>query len=192
EPFFTTKEVGSGTGLGLSTVFGIVEQHNGHISVQSTVGEGTTFEIFLPALQDHDEKKSEAQHAVELRGNDSIMVIDDEVAIVRSSSIALQILGYHVSAFTSAKEALKTLWEDPSKFDLIVTDETMPYMTGTKVAEFVRRVRRDLPIVISTGYPIDFSPEQLEALGVKSILEKPYPIDDLARVIRRVLDLKNP
>ncbi|MEE8396822.1 MAG: response regulator, partial [bacterium] len=138
--------------------------------------------------EEQAEKISEERPAVDVRGNESIMFIDDEAAIVRSSSIGLEMLGYQVSAFTSSKAALETLWEDPSKFDLIVTDQTMPYMTGTKVADFVRRVRRDLPVVLSSGNFVDLPEEKMAALGVKSILEKPYPIEDLARVIRNVLD----
>ena len=190
EPFFTTKGPGEGTGLGLSVVHGIVRSHHGAIRLTSEVGRGTTFEIFLPAATS-GAGESITEPAPLPRGHgERILLVDDETAIVNSGKLALTQLGYRAVGETSVLAALARLEREPQAFDLVISDQTMPVMTGVELAERIRVLRPDLPVVIASGHTGMLKPERLKAAGVREVLNKPFPLDQLAEAIRRHLGSK--
>jgi PAS domain S-box-containing protein len=186
DPFYTTKEVGVGTGLGLSTVHGIVAGLGGEITVESEVGKGTTFEIYLPraAAEKHEEK---AEVSKELFGEGHIMFVEDEEPLAKMATEALTRFGYTVEAFTSSAEAWKRFGAEPGAFDLVITDQTMPEITGSRLAEQMLALRPDLPVILCTGFSKTLTPTSAKALGVRMLLEKPIGIKDLAQAARTAL-----
>jgi PAS domain S-box-containing protein len=187
EPFFTTKEHGQGTGLGLSVVYGIVKGHKGGASVSSTPGEGSEFRIYLPAAT--TEVTTEAHDTEALQGgSESILFVDDEPDLAKLGEILLSRLGYRVAAKTSSPEALKTFMSAPSGFDLVVTDQIMPEMTGAVLAQRILQVRPDMPIILITGHSETMSREQAKEIGISEFIMKPVSQQELAGVIRRVLE----
>jgi PAS domain S-box-containing protein len=186
DPFFTTKEVGVGTGLGLSTVHGIVAGLGGDIRVRSTVGEGTTFEILLPRAEAVKEAAPQ-EAAVELFGSGHIMFVEDEEPLAKMATEALQRFGYTVEAFTHSTEAWQRFSAAPQEFDLVITDQTMPELTGSRLAEQMLALRRDLPIILCTGFSKTLTPTSAKAIGVRMLLEKPIGIKDLASAVRTAL-----
>ena len=188
DPFFTTKEAGKGTGLGLSTVFGIVQNHFGHIAVKSTLGEGTVFEIYFPLSKVIPGSAFESALEQTPKGTETILFIDDEEEIVSSIRNGIPQFGYQVFGFSNPVEALVTLRMNIGKFDLIITDLSMPLMSGEKVAEDVAHIAPDLPVILCTGNTEQLSQERLEALGVDCLVLKPYSLPDMGRAIRQVMD----
>lgn len=186
EPYFTTKKIGEGTGLGLSLVYGIVESYGGKIRVRSSLGEGTTFTILLPTVDDEISRDTEEGEIS--RGQERILVVDDEVAITKILKKQLADLGYRVTTRTSSGEALKLFRSNPSDFDLILTDMTMPGMTGDELAAAVSSICPDIPIIICTGYSRKISGKTPHDLHAEAILTKPVGRADLARAIRELLD----
>ena len=187
EPFFTTKGPGEGTGLGLSVVHGIVRSHHGAIRLSSEVGRGSTFEVFLPAANSAV-PETEAEPAVISRGRgERILVIDDEPMIVTSIHLALTQLGYEVVSENSAQAALARLEREPQVFDLVLSDQTMPGLTGLDLAQHIRTAWPDLPVVLMSGHSTALTAERLREAGVREVMGKPYIIDRLAVVIRRNL-----
>ena len=153
EPFFTTKPVGEGTGLGLSVVYGIVKNHKGGITVYSEPGKGSVFKVYLPRVDPGVSVAPETPKPIPIpRGNERILVVDDEEFIVNSVRNMLQHLGYKVTALMDSQEALKLFSEKPSQFDLVMTDQTMPFMTGEDLGKEFMRIRPDIPIILCTGY----------------------------------------
>ena len=189
EPFFTTKSAGHGTGLGLATVFGIVQQHGGGIDVSSTPGEGTLFEIFLPVIQAEWESPTVIMEPLP-RGSESILFVDDEATITGFARMVLEDQGYRVTPSTNSLEALKIFQADPQRFDLVVTDYTMPVMTGDKLAYEIKNIRGDIPIVLSTGNRDSLNLDNAHSLGIAEVIYKPVGSDELVRLVRRVLDGK--
>ena len=187
EPYFTTKEQGKGTGLGLALVYGIVKEHKGDIKVHSEMGRGTTFEIHLPLLE-----KAEAPLASKIEiqetGDERILLVDDEVAIARLVCQMLERLGYRVTARTGSREALVEFRTDPKKFDLVITDMAMPHMTGDRLAREIIAIRPDIPIIICTGFSERIDQQRAQAIGIKGFLMKPVVKSELARMVRKVLD----
>jgi PAS domain S-box-containing protein len=188
EPFFTTKEVGEGTGMGLAVVHGIVKSNNGEISVASRPGAGTTFTILLPKIASEVETASEEVSSPFPTGNESILFIDDEEMLTRMIRKMLTKLGYRVVVQSNSAEALKIFRSQPEKFDLIITDQTMPQMTGMQLARECKRVRPDIPIILCTGHSEKVSEETIKAAGINLLLMKPIVMRNLAETIRRTLE----
>ena len=188
EPYFTTKEQGKGTGLGLSVVYGIVKEHDGDIKVFSEVGRGTSFSVYLPL----EEKTSETVSVVNVErcetGIERILLVDDEDAIAKLESQMLKRLGYKVTARVSSVEALKAFEANPEAFDLVITDMTMPNMTGDKLAKKLISIKPDIPIVICTGFSERLTDEKTKAIGIKGFLMKPVVKSEMAKMVRKVLD----
>jgi signal transduction histidine kinase len=188
EPFFTTKEVGEGTGMGLAVVHGIVKSSGGEITVSSQPGEGTIVTILLPLVPGEVVDAGPELTATFAAGNNSILFIDDEEMLVNMARQMLKKLGYEVVAQTSSLEALKIFQGQPEKFDLVISDQTMPDMTGMELAQELRRLRPDIPIILCTGYSENVSLEKIKAAGINGLLMKPIFLSKLAETIRKVLD----
>jgi PAS domain S-box-containing protein len=187
EPFFTTKEVGKGTGLGLSLVYGIVTDSAGAIDVTSTQGRGSCFAIYLPRV-DSPVVAGEDAEAPMVRGNgERVLVVDDEEALMAVTSETLKRLGYEPAAFPDGAAALAEFESQPGRFDAVITDEVMPGLTGTDLARSLRRHRRDLPIMLVSGYIGPMMSERALAAGVDAILKKPVQSRELATALARVL-----
>ena len=188
DPFFTTKEVGEGTGLGLSVVHGIVKEHGGVITVSSQPGEGAVFSVYLPTLESEPQDSPAPDSRPVYGRGETILLVDDEPALAEIGQHSLNHLGYQVEAFTSAEEALAAFSDEPNKYDLVVTDYTMPKMTGEELARRMLQVRPDTPIIITTGFSQKLSEKDLEAMGVKRLVLKPMVARQAAQIIREVLD----
>ncbi|MBU4319221.1 MAG: response regulator [Proteobacteria bacterium] len=189
EPYFTTKELGEGTGLGLAVVYGIVKSCQGEIIVESEVGKGTVFTVYLPITRKREEIESYTKEALP-KGTERILLVDDEPSIAKSSSIILEGLGYQVTFRTSSVEAIEAFKEKPNFFDLVITDMTMPKISGDKLAAELMKIRPDIPIILSTGYSKNLSDKRVAELGIKALLMKPVLKSDLAHTARKVLDDK--
>ncbi len=187
EPFFTTKKPGEGTGMGLAVVYGIVKNHKGVISVESKADVGSTFTIFLPCAETAQRERPEQAGAAP-GGRERILLVDDEPAVVEMASRTLRRLGYDVVADTSGSRALGTFLEDPRRFDLVITDQMMPGLTGIDLAQRMLEVRKDLPIILITGYSETVSPEQATSAGISELVMKPLAKEEMAETVRRVLD----
>lgn len=188
EPYFTTKEVGEGTGMGLAMVHGIVEAYGGQIYVQSIVGEGTTFTIYLPVAR--DERRHHQQPLDDLPvGEEHILFVDDEVQIVKMAQRMLSRLGYSVTTMTSSVEALEVFRLKADDFDLLISDVSMPGMSGDQLAQKVLAIRADMPIILCTGYSKALSATKASQIGIKAFAYKPIVREELAKTVRNVLDL---
>ena len=189
EPYFTTKEVGKGTGMGLSVIHGIVNRHGGGVGVESELGKGTLFEIYFPALEKAAAEEKEPEGEIR-GGSERILFVDDEESMVNLNHQRLERLGYDVKSTTKPVEALEWFRADPGQFDVIITDMTMPRMTGDRLTAEVLKIRPQMPVIICTGYSERMSAEKAEALGVRKYVEKPIDLRNLASSIREVLDEK--
>ncbi|MEW6218708.1 MAG: response regulator [Thermodesulfobacteriota bacterium] len=189
EPYFTSKEQGDGTGLGLAIVHGIVKACDGWIKVQSTPGQGSLFEVLLPLAADAETGKGELADLRQLpEGRERLLVVDDEEALVWSLMQALGRLGYQVVGTTSSLEALELLGDQASGFDLVITDQAMPDLTGVELARRLLAARPGTRIILCTGFSELVSLEKACAMGIAAFLVKPVDTPYLARTIRQVLD----
>ncbi len=186
DPYFTTKVKGAGTGLGLAVVHGIVKSLGGAIAVWSQPGEGTRFDVYLPEIAGTPYKEPK-ESPVMPRGAERILWVDDEEPLVKLGRLMLERLGYTVQGLTSSREALEKFRADPDGFDLIITDQTMPDITGAELAAEAMRIRPEIPVILCTGYSERVTPDQAAEMGIKAFLLKPVLPTDLAAAIRRVL-----
>jgi two-component system cell cycle sensor histidine kinase/response regulator CckA len=187
EPFFTTKSVDKGTGLGLSVVHGIVRSHYGDIVVHSEPGQGSKFHVYLPVIKnavDIDYKDA----AAVLRGNESILVVDDEELVASVVKTMLRGLGYTVEVSNCGVEALKSFDRKPTGYDLVITDLTMPEITGLDLAKHIHTFHPDLPVILMTGYGEKLTSDIQKHYGIREVIGKPIEIRDLAAAIRKGLD----
>jgi signal transduction histidine kinase/CheY-like chemotaxis protein len=187
DPFYTTKKVGEGTGMGLSVVHGIVQNHGGMISVKSSPGKGSTFNVYFPIIAEAAVKIKEVSPPRHM-GNERLLFVDDEEKLVELATEMLQLHGYQVTSRTSSTEALETFKAAPDKFDLVITDQTMPDISGSELAVALLKIRPDLPIILCTGYSAKISPETAHELGITDYFLKPFDTEQLLRSVRKVLD----
>ncbi len=189
EPFFTTKDVGKGTGLGLSTVFGIVKQSNGHIELESQVGHGTTFRIYLPRLATESVRSQESQSpAMNRRGKETVLLVEDEEIVRRLTSFVLQASGYTILSASSGEEALELCREHPGEISLMVTDILMPQMDGVRLAKLALEVRKDLKVLFISGYTKNILENYGDVDSSAAFLSKPVSPQVLTNKVREVLD----
>ena len=187
EPYFTTKPIGEGTGMGLAVVHGIVKGHGGEITVESTPDSGTTFEILLPVSKEAAGVAVKTQTPV-LQGSERILYVEDEELLINAVRPNLIRLGYRVDAKKNSREALTVFRDHPGDYDLVITDQSMPEMTGDLLAKELLIVRPDIPIILITGYSEVVNEEKAKAIGIKAFVMKPVSIQELAETIRRVLE----
>ncbi len=189
EPFFTTKERGKGTGLGLSVVHGIVKGLGGGIFVYSEPGKGAVFTVYIPVIENGSMKKNKPCAPLPL-GNEKILFVDDEPFQVDIGKQMLERLGYKVTVTTKSIEALEIFREDPQKFDLVITDMTMPDITGDELAKTLMLIRPDIPIIVCTGYSEKITEEKAKSIGIKGLIMKPVVMREMAVMIRDALNGK--
>jgi signal transduction histidine kinase len=188
EPYYTTKEKGEGTGLGLSVVHGIVKSYGGTITAYSEPGKGSTFHVYFPVIEQKRVFPETDDSSPIPTGNERILFIDDEPPLVDLGNQMLERLGYKVSTRTSSLEALELFKVKPDQFDLVLTDMTMPHMTGEKLAGEIMKIRSDIPVIICTGYSEYISEEKAKEIGIKAFIMKPLVMRDLANTVRKILD----
>jgi PAS domain S-box-containing protein len=187
EPYFTTKGVGKGTGMGLALTHGIIESYGGKIAVDSELGKGTIFSIYLPITKKRDDHRPYEKEILP-SGIERILFVDDELPIANMSSRLLEQLGYRVTFRTSSVEALELFRSKPNDFDLVITDMTMPNMTGDQLALELMKMRFDIPVILCTGYSNKISEEIAKEIGIKAFAYKPIVKAELAKTVRKVLD----
>jgi signal transduction histidine kinase/ActR/RegA family two-component response regulator len=188
EPYYTTKAQGKGTGLGLSVIHGIVKSHVGDITVSSLPGQGATFKVYLPIIDELEVKIETDEPAIAINGKERILLIDDEEQIIDIEQQILERLGYHVTPKTDSQEALEEFAAQPDRFDLVITDMTMPKMTGDQLARRMMDIKPQIPVILCTGFNETISEEKALAMGIDKFVMKPIVKDELASTIRTVLD----
>jgi signal transduction histidine kinase len=192
DPYFTTKRSDKGTGLGLAVVNGIVKSHNGFIRSHSEVGFGSTFQVFWPAIEEEASRDiSDRQQTGLLQGKEQIMLVDDEIDILNTLQPILEKQGYKITTFKDGMSAFQAFSKDPGFFDLIVTDMTMPQMTGAEFSVEVLKIRTDMPIILCTGYHESFTADIAREIGISKYVNKPVEVQYLSTLIREVMDKKN-
>ncbi len=187
DPYFTTKEFGKGSGMGLTIVHGIVKNHNGAITVDSQVGKGTAFTILFPVIEETSEIITKKTIAIP-HGTETILFVDDEKAITNMMQQILAKLGYHVETNLNPIEALDLFQSKPDSFDLVITDMTMPQMTGAKFAEKLKEIRSDIPIILCTGHSSLIDEDKANQSGIAGYVMKPVSMSKIAKAIREALD----
>ena len=189
DPYFTTKEIGKGTGMGLSVVHGIVKSHKGAISVDSDIGHGTTFSLFFPVVKEEAVSEPEMDEKLP-EGNERILLVDDEESIIYVGRLRLERLGYKVETRMNPVEALELFRADPDRFDLVITDMTMPQMNGDQLVKEVLKIHPDMPTILCTGFSERIDEEKAKSIGIRKYIEKPINSSKLAKIVRKVLDEK--
>ncbi|MBC2695965.1 MAG: response regulator [Desulfobacteraceae bacterium] len=187
DPFFTTKKYGEGTGMGLAMTHGILKSCGGTITLNSEVGKGTTFKVFFSAIKSEITVESKQDEQIP-HGKERILLVDDEAALVSAGKQLLESLGYKVIAKTNSVEALETFKEQPNNFDIVITDMTMPKMTGENLSKKILAIRPDMPIIICTGFSEVISEKKAKAIGIREFIMKPILRKDIAKIIRVVLN----
>ena len=190
DPYFTTKEPGKGTGLGLSVIHGIVKNHAGSIKVSSEPDIGTTFHVYFPLIEKEVKIAPSGAPEIIQTGSEHILLVDDEEPIIEMEQQMLERLGYTVTTRTSSVEALELFRVAWNNFDLIITDMTMPNMTGMELARKTIEIRQDIPVILCTGFSERINDKKAKAIGVRAFVMKPIVSDKLAKTIRKVLDEK--
>ncbi|MBU0769060.1 MAG: response regulator, partial [Proteobacteria bacterium] len=189
DPYFTTKEIGKGTGMGLSVVHGIVLSHKGAIFVDSEIGHGTTFSLFFKVVKEEAVSELEVDEKLP-EGNEKILLVDDEESIVHVGRLRLERLGYEVETIMNPVEALELFRASPDRFDLVITDMTMPQMNGDQLVKEVLKIHPDMPIILCTGFSEKIDAEKAKTIGVRKYIEKPINSSKFAKIVRKVLDEK--
>ncbi len=189
DPFFTTKDVGKGTGLGLSVVHGIVKSHNGFIKVDSEPGRGTTFKIYFPVSEKEEEDFVGTIKSLP-KGNERILFVDDEEQLVNMGKQILERQEYSVTTTSNSNKAFEIFNSSPENFDLVITDQTMPQLSGLELIKKLLKIRADIPIILCTGYSSKISVDIQEEYGIRKILMKPYSSKELVLTVRKILDMK--
>ena len=187
EPYFTTKPLGEGTGMGLSMVHGIVQSYGGAIQVASSPGKGAVFTIYLPITSEGEKSLNYESNALP-KGTERILLVDDEISVARVEGKILERLGYEVTVMNDSVESLKLFTARPYDFDLVLTDTNMPKMPGNILAVELMKIRRDIPVILSTGYSRKMSHETIKAIGAKALIHKPIVAKSIATILRDVLD----
>jgi CheY-like chemotaxis protein len=187
DPFFTTKPQNEGTGMGLSTVLGIVQQHEGLINVRSALGQGSTFEIYFPLVDVEPLVTDKAETGLFV-GTEKVLFLDDEEMLATLGGRLLTEMGYEVTIETNSLKALEMIKEDPDRFDLVITDQTMPELTGKELAQELQKLRPELPIILCTGYSSKISEEDAGKYGITTFCLKPLDFLDFSKKIRNALD----
>ncbi len=190
EPFFTTKPAGEGTGLGLAVVHGIMQNHDGAITVESRPGEGTTFQLYFPALETCEVETKNLPARLAHGNGERILLIDDEASIAQIGERMLQKLGYRATALTRSSQALALLEKTPDAFDAVITDLTMPEITGVDLAKRLSQVSPGLPVILATGFMHSLEIDRARSLGVTFFIEKPFTIHSLAQQLSEALKTK--
>ena len=188
DPFFTTKELGEGTGMGLATVHGIVTEIDGFISLYSEPGQGTAIHLFFPLVPDPIEIKNHIQDKVCPGGTEKILFVDDEQLQIEVARDVLTHHGYQVDTFSDSIAALENFSSNPGAYDLVITDMTMPKMTGDKLSHRIHLIRPDMPVVMCSGFSEIIDEQKAEALGIAAFLYKPVVMADLLETVRKMLD----
>ncbi|MCF6248148.1 MAG: ATP-binding protein, partial [Desulfobacula sp.] len=188
EPYFTTKTKEGGTGLGLAVVHGIVKSLHGDITINSEPGCGTKFHVFLPVSKTMGKMVLAKNTESIPTGIERILLVDDDKNLLQMNKKILQGLGYRVTAFMSSPEAFETFSKTPDSFDLVITDMTMPNITGAELAGQIFEINPDMPIILCTGYSELINPEKADSLGIQGYVSKPVLKRELANIIRKVLD----
>ncbi len=188
DPYFTTKEMGKGTGLGLAVVYGIIKEHNGDIKVYSEEGKGSTFNVYLPLMKTTATPDLDNHSSMLPTGTEKILLVDDEISVAKLECQMLSRLGYQVTEQTNSFVALNEFKTNPENFDLVISDMTMSNMTGDQLAREILSIKPDMPIIICTGFSERVNKEQAEVIGVKGFLKKPVGKLAMAQMVRNVLD----
>ena len=189
EPFFTTKNVSEGTGLGLSVVHGIIKNHGGAITVSSTADKGTTFEIYLPVFESVETPRSKSPKPLSER-KQVILLVDDEEIIVDVTGQILERFGYSVVARTSSLDALEVFEKNPDEFDLVITDQIMPNLTGTQLSEKLIGIRPDIPVILCSGFSEYIDQEELKHIGIRELITKPISKLEIVTIVQTILKKK--
>jgi CheY-like chemotaxis protein len=189
EPYFTTKETGKGTGLGLSVAHGIVKSHGGAVKVSSVVRKGSVFEIYLPRVKGEASETDKFDMPL-LTGTGRILFVDDEPALTMMGQRILGQLGYKVQTTNSSVEALEIFRSKPNEFDLVITDLTMPELTGINLAKALLTIRPELPIVLCTGFSDRVNEAMLQSMGIRGLMLKPLTTHELAHSVRMAIEVK--
>jgi len=191
-PFFTTKGLGKGTGLGLSVAHGIIKSHGGLLNVDSEPGQGSEFHLYLPKIYCIEEQPVLNDNLMVANGHEKILFVDDESALVFSGKTMLEKLGYDVVASTDSRAALQLFTAQPDSFDLVITDQTMPHLTGEMLAREILKVRAEVPIILCSGngssHSSGISMAKSQAIGIKGFMTKPYERSEMSQIIRRMLN----
>ena len=191
DPYFTTKAVGKGTGMGLSVVYGIVKEHGGDIRVYSEPGQGTAFHVYLPVIETDAAEPNAISVEPAPTGTERILFVDDEEVVVDLAQQMLETLGYHVTTHTGSVAALEAFRGHPDEFDLVITDMTMPKMTGAELAPRLLEIRPDIPIILCTGFSDLIDEGRAGTIGIRAYLAKPILKNEMAKVIRKMLGKPN-
>jgi len=188
DPFFTTKKPGEGTGMGLAVVHGIVKSLNGAVTVESQPGKGSVFTVYLPIVARETERTVQEATLPLPGGRERILFVDDETPIAEMNCTILQRLGYEVTALSSSTEAFEVFASHPEAFDLVITDQTMPDLTGAELAKRIRSIRKETPVILVTGFSETMDAERARKIGINQLLMKPIIKQELAEAIRTAME----
>jgi CheY-like chemotaxis protein len=187
EPFFTTKQMGRGTGLGLASAYGIIKSHGGYITVCSEKGEGSTFTLYLPASAKEAVEEKELSEVL-LKGNETVLLVDDEEMILETGERILQYLGYKTMVAPGGKEAIETYREKKDEIDLVILDMIMPEMSGEDTYNQLKEINPDIKVLLSSGYSANGLAKKILGRGCNGFIQKPFSLKELSESIRNVID----